>query len=159
MDTLKISLDSFKKTNWSQSETENVEVATDFVQNLMNDHDFTHILNTYGENPYVQHSRGIPDGMNGLVDYISSFTKRYPEYTYDVKHIYADGDFVTFHSHATLKKKDRGNDKKGFNIIDTWRIVDGQIVEHWDSIQALDSPMRLFVWLNGGKIRNSNGLF
>ena len=83
----------------------------------------------------------------------------YPEYSYDVKHIYADGDHVVFHSHATLKKEDRGNDRKGMNIIDTWRIEDGRIVEHWDAIQPLDRGMRLFVLLNGGNIRNSNGVF
>ena len=34
-----------------------------------------------------------------------------------------DGDYVIFPSHATLKEEDRGNDQKGMNIIDTWRIA------------------------------------
>ena len=70
-----------------------------------------------------------------------------------------DGDYVTFHSHATLKEEDRGNDQKGMNIIDTWKIENGKIVEHWDSIQPLDVFMRFYVGLNGGDIQNANGVF
>jgi len=64
-----------------------------------------------------------------------------------------------FHSHATLDREHRGNDEKGMNIIDTWKIQDGKIVEHWDSIQALDGFMRFYAWISGGDIRNSNGVF
>lgn len=159
MDTLTINLDTFKKAHWSEQETKNVELITDFVQHLMNNHEFDYVLDAYENQSYLQHSRGIPDGIKALVTYVEDFSKRYPDYTYDVKHIYADGDFVIFQSHATLKKKHRGNDKKGLNIKDTWKIVDGDIVEHWDSIQPIDGFMRFFVWLSGGKIRNSNGLF
>jgi hypothetical protein len=45
------------------------------------------------------------------------------------------------------------------NIIDKWRLEDGRIVEHWDSIQALDFSMRLYSLFNGGDIANSNGVF
>ncbi len=45
------------------------------------------------------------------------------------------------------------------NIIDTWRIEDGRIVEHWDSIQALDFSMRVYSLISGGDIANSNGVF
>ncbi|MEM6348575.1 MAG: nuclear transport factor 2 family protein [Bacteroidota bacterium] len=158
-DIITINLNTLKKESWSAQELENAAVVTDFIQNLMNNHDFDYILQTYGDNPYIQHSRGITDGISGLVKYVGGFAKRYPEYTYDVKHIYADGDYISFHSHATLKKKDRGNDKKGFSIIDTWKVIDGQIVEHWDAIQPLDFMMRLVVLLSGGKIANANGVF
>ncbi|SON52078.1 protein of unknown function [Vibrio tapetis subsp. tapetis] len=51
---------------------------------------------------------------------------------------------MIFHSHATLDKEGRGNDQKGMNFIDTCRIEEGRIIEHWDSIQALDLSMRLY---------------
>ena len=98
-------------------------------------------------------------GIDGLVGVVEAFAKRYPDYCYDVKRIIVDGDHVVFHSHATMKKADRGNDKKGLNITDTWKLRDGQIVEHWDSIQPIDGFMRLYVLLTGGKIRNPNGVF
>ncbi|MGI2027985.1 nuclear transport factor 2 family protein [Endozoicomonas acroporae] len=94
-----------------------------------------------------------------MVGFLKEFVEDYPDYTYDVKHIYVDGNYVIFHSHATLKKEDRGNDKKGMNIVDTWRFENGRIVEHWDSIQALDDFMRLYSLINGGDIKNNNGVF
>lgn len=159
MSTIKIDLDSLKKSNWSKQEFENAELMVDFIQHLMNDHDFNYISNHFGDNQYIQHSRGIADGMNELIKYVKDFSQKFPEYTYDVKHIYLDGDYVIFHSHATVKKKHRGNDKKGFNIIDTWKIRDGKIEEHWDAIQPLNGFMRFYIWLTGGKVNNSNGLF
>ncbi|MEO1477716.1 MAG: nuclear transport factor 2 family protein [Bacteroidota bacterium] len=145
--------------SWTDAESANVRIVTDFVHNLMNTHDFDYVRETFGSHPYVQHSRGIPDGMMSLIDFVSDFAKRFPDYTYDVKHARADGDHVTFHSHATIRKSHRGDDTKGLNIIDTWRLVDGQIVEHWDAIQPLDAFMRFYVLVSGGTVRNGNGLF
>ncbi|EKY4196163.1 nuclear transport factor 2 family protein [Vibrio harveyi] len=158
-DTLIIDLPSLQKTNWSEQEVENAELITDFVQNLMNNHNFSYILEHYNDSSYVQHNRNLPDKVTGLVNFLEEFIEDYPDYAYDVKHIYVDGDYVIFHSHATLDREDRGNDQKGMNIIDTWRIEDGRIVEHWDSIQALDFSMRVYSLISGGDIANSNGVF
>ena len=159
MANLTIDFDSLKQEHWSSKELRNAELISDFVQHLMNDHDFDYVLETYGNANYVQHNRTIPDGMVALVGFVQAFAKRFPEYTYDVKSIIADGDYVTFHSHATINKRHRGNDKKGLNIIDTWRLKDGDIVEHWDAIQPLDGFMRFYALLTGGRIRNINGVF
>ncbi|MEM7600177.1 MAG: nuclear transport factor 2 family protein [Verrucomicrobiota bacterium] len=159
METMKIDLESLRQPHWSPAENENVERITAFVQLLMNDHDFDAVLSKFDNSAYTQHNRNIPDGMSGIVGFLKHFVKRFPEYTYDVKRIHADGDHVIFHSHATIKKGHRGDDTKGMSIIDNWRVEDGQIVEHWDAIQALDGSMRLYALLKGGKIANSNGVF
>ncbi|MCG7498293.1 nuclear transport factor 2 family protein [Vibrio sp. Of7-15] len=158
-DTLMIDFPSLKKTSWTQQELANAEIITDFVQNLMNNHNFDYILEHYNDSSYVQHNRNLPDKVTGLVGFLEEFVEDYPDYAYDVKHIYVDGDYVIFHSHATLDREDRGNDQKGMNIIDTWRIEEGRIVEHWDSIQALDFSMRVYSLISGGDIANSNGVF
>ncbi len=159
MATPQVNLESLKKEHWSEQEKHYAALITDFVQNLMNDHDFDYVLENFNHSSYVQHNRNIGDGVQSLVEFLKEFTKRFPEYSYDVKQIFADGDSIIFHSHATLKKEHRGDDKKGLNIKDTWKIVDGKITEHWDSIQALDGFMRFYALMNGGKIRNSNGVF
>ncbi|GLQ30227.1 nuclear transport factor 2 family protein [Litoribrevibacter albus] len=158
-DKLTIDLKALQKPNWSEQEQKNAELITDFIQKLMNNHDFDYVLEHYNDGAYVQHNRNLPDKVTGLVGFLEEFVEDYPDYTYDVKHIYADGEYITFHSHATLNKEDRGNDQQGMNIIDTWRIKDGKIVEHWDSIQALDGFMRFYSLMNGGDIRNDNGVF
>lgn len=159
MDIIQIDFESLKQNHWSEQEVQNAKLVADFVLHLMNKHNFDYVKQQYGNDAYVQHNRNIADGVDGLLDNLKQLTKRFPEFTYDVKHIYADGDKVIFHSHATVRKKDRGNDQKGFNIHDVWTIKDGNIVEHWDSIQALDGFMRFYGWLSGGTIRNSNGVF
>lgn len=154
-----VELQKLSQPSWSENEKKNAEIVTDFVQNLMNEHNFDYILEHYNDSAYVQHNRNIPDKVTGLVGFLQAFVEDYPEYSYDVKHIFVDGDYVIFHSHATLHEEDRGNDTKGLNIIDTWRLEDGRIVEHWDSIQALDGFMRFYSLVSGGTIRNSNGVF
>ncbi|MGR5093733.1 nuclear transport factor 2 family protein [Vibrio maritimus] len=158
-DSVTIDLASLKKENWTEQEANNATLITDFVQHLMNDHDFDYVMKHYNDSAYVQHNRNLPDKVTGLVGFLTEFVEEYPDYSYDVKHIYVDGDYVIFHSHATLNKEDRGNDEKGMNIIDTWRIEDGRIVEHWDSIQALDFSMRVYSLISGGDIANENGVF
>ena len=158
-DTIQIDLAALQKANWTEQEQKNAEVIADFVQNLMNNHNFEYVLEHYNDSAYTQHNRNLPDKVTGLVGFLQEFVEDYPEYSYDVKHIYVDGDYVIFHSHATLNKDDRGNDGKGMNIIDTWRLENGRIVEHWDSIQALDGFMRFYSLISGGDIRNDNGVF
>ena len=157
MQALTVELNKLQSSEWTEQEQENVALVTDFVEHLMNKHDFDYIKTHFGHHNYVQHNRNMEDTISGVVKLVSGLVKRFPDYTYDVKHINADGDYVMFHSHVTMNKATRGNDQKGFNIMDTWKVKDGQIVEHWDAIQPLDLSMRLFVLMNGGKIRNSNG--
>ena len=94
-----------------------------------------------------------------MVETVSGLVKRFPDYAYDVKHILVDGDIVILHSHATLRKSHRGNQRKGFNITDRWRVADGAIVEHWDSVQPIDLFGRIYALVTGGKVRNDNGTY
>lgn len=159
MGNLIIDAGTLQRDHWTKVEQENFLRVLDFVQNLMNNHDFDYVVKEFGNDSYVQHNRQIPDGIEGLVGFLKDFVKRFPEYCYDVKQVTVDHDHVTFHSHATLKKKHRGNERKGMKIIDSWRLKDGQIVEHWDSIQPLDGFLRFFTLLTGGSVKNSNSLF
>ncbi|MEO0472096.1 MAG: nuclear transport factor 2 family protein [Bacteroidota bacterium] len=159
METIQIRFDQHQKSHWTDQETKNVRLLIDFVQQLMNNHDFEQVLKEFNNSRYRQHNRSIPDGMEALVKYVADFAKRYPDYTYDVKHIHADGDIVIFHSHITTSKKDRGDDSKGINVSDTWRVENGQIVEHWDSLQPINGFLRFLFWVIGGKVANRNGVF
>lgn len=159
METLTVPVKNLTSDRWSAQEKTNVALISDFVQHLMNDHDFEYVELHFGHHNYTQHNRNMTEGISGVLATVKRFAKQYPDYTYDVKHISADGDLVHFHSHVTLNKAHRGDDKKGFNIKDTWRIQDGQIVEHWDAIQPMDFSMRLYMLLNTGTIRNDNGVY
>lgn len=159
MDTLAIELDDLRRPTWTPEETANAELVAEFVRLLMNEHDFEAVRERFGSGDYIQHNPIIADGIEGVIKTVGDLTKRFPEYAYDVKHILVDDDIVTTHSHATLRKSHRGNVRKGFNITDRWRVVNGELVEHWDSIQALDRFGRMYALLAGGKVRNDNGSF
>ena len=154
-----IDFKSLERSHWTAKQSDNANLVVNFVQGIMNDHDFEYISSTFGGKPYIQHNRNMPDGLDGLLGYFRKFVKIFPEFNYDVKKIIVDDDLVSLHSHATLRKKHRGNQSKGFNIIDTWRVEDGKLVEHWDAVQAIDLPMRLYSAAVGGRTLNKNGFF
>ena len=155
----RIDVGALASDRWSPEERRNVDTVAEFVQLLMIDHDFGAVRERFGGSPYVQHNHAIPDHIEGLVAYVERLTRRFPDYAYDVRRITVDGDTVTFHSHVTMRSRHRGNWRKGLNIIDTWRVVDGQIGDHWDAVQPLDAFMRLYTLITGGRVRNDNGTF
>ncbi len=159
MSTPILELDGLQRDTWSAEEAADVALVADFVRLLMNEHAFDELRKRFDAGAYRQHNHGIADGLDGVISTVGDLVKRFPEYSYDVKTITADGDLVTFHSHATLRAAHRGDDRKGFNIIDRWRVVDGQIVEHWDAVQPIDRFGRLYALLTGGRVRNSNGTY
>ncbi len=154
-----IDFDSLAQSHWTKAERTNARLVRDFVQMLMNDHDFDGVLERFGGGSYVQHNRTMASGLHGVIATVGRLVKRFPGYSYDVKNIIASGDRVVFHSHVTMREAHRGNERKGMIIFDMWGIEDGAIVEHWDSLQALDLPMRIVLAAGGGRIRNDNGLF
>lgn len=154
-----IDLSQHLQENWTKQETENVKVVVDFFQHLMNEHDFEYTLKTFGGGTYTQHNRAIPNNIEGLVGYVKTMVKRFPDYSFDVKKIFADGDYVILHSHTTMNKKHRGNEKKGFIITDTFRLENGKLAEHWDAIQAIDFFSRFLMLTTGGAIGNNNSTF
>ena len=98
MKTPKIELNTHLQDHWTEKEKENVSVVVDFFQKLMNEHNFEYTLETYGGGSYLQHNRAIPNDISGLVRYVKNMTKRYPEYSFDVKRVYADDEYVVMHS-------------------------------------------------------------
>ena len=159
METLQVDLKELQKSTWTEEELKNAEIIAAFIQKLMNDHDFEYIKEKYSSHPYKQHNQSMVDGIVGVLEVVSNFAKRYPDYTYDVKHFYVDGPYVTVHSHATNNKNHRGNPKKGLNIMDIWKVEDGVIMEHWDAVQPIHGSMRFLFWMIGGKFRNNNTYF
>ncbi len=154
-----VDFQTLERPEWSEIERVNAQTVAEFVQLLMNDHDFDQVRDRYSTDSYVQHNRAIPDGIDGLTNYVARLVKRFPDYSYDVRHIVASGDRVVFHSHATLRAAHRGNQKKGFIIFDMWKLDEGRIANHWDALQPLDLTSRLITLLGGGRIRNANGIY
>ena len=148
----------FLKPHWSADEVENLKVVAGFLR-LLRSKDFDRLLSEYGDHPYVQHNIGMEDGVPGVAKEGRKAAKHFPEFSIDPMHVYVDGASVVIHSHMTTKPSHRDNVGKGLNVIDIWKVSDGKIVEHWDSIQPLDFGARLLSLFTGATVRNRNGRF
>jgi predicted SnoaL-like aldol condensation-catalyzing enzyme len=125
----------------------------------MNNHDFDYILEKYWTSPYLQHNRAIPNEIEGVVSYVKTMVHRFPEYSFDVKKIFADWEYVILHSHATFFSKHRGNEKKWFIITDTFKFNNWKLSEHWDSVQPIDLFSRFLILITWGDQKNENSIF
>jgi predicted SnoaL-like aldol condensation-catalyzing enzyme len=148
----------FVKPHWTDEELDNLKVVTGFLQTLRLKK-FDNLLSVYGDHPYVQHNIGMINGVEGVVKEGRKAVKQFPEFSIEAKHVYVDDEFVIIHSHMTANVAHRGNENKGLNVIDIWKVSDGKIVEHWDSIQPIDFGVRLYSLFTGGTVNNSNGRF
>ena len=50
----------------------------------------------------------------------------------EIKRSFVDGDYVILHVHAVREPGTRGN-----AIIDIFKLENGKIVEHWDTVQPI----------------------
>jgi len=92
---------------------------------------------------YTQHNPAAADGPEGLKAYIAFLKEKFPNNHSEIKHIFADGDYVIVHDHAVREPGTRGN-----AIVNIYKLENGKVVEHWDVIQPIPE-----------KAANDNGMF
>jgi predicted SnoaL-like aldol condensation-catalyzing enzyme len=127
-----------------QREAEDKRLVTEFYQKALNDKDFEAASRYLGDK-YIQHNPGAADGAEGLKGFIEFLRTRFPESRNEIKHAYADGDFVILHVHSV-----RVPGPLGRAIVDIFRLENGKVVEHWDVIQDVPDP---------AEAKNANGMF
>ncbi|MDP1738048.1 MAG: nuclear transport factor 2 family protein [Caulobacter sp.] len=93
---------------------------------------------------YVQHSPGLENGLESLLELIDGFDRDFPGYAIEVVRVIGEGDLVFAHCHYTYGPAD----PRGKAIAEIFRFEGDRIVEHWDVIQDVPASSR-----------NSNGMF
>lgn len=76
---------------------------------------------------YIQHSAHIAPGRAGLFDLVKSLPA---ELRYECQLVVADGDYVMLHGRFSGHGQ-----PANWIVVDTVRIADGRLAEHWDVIQ------------------------
>lgn len=87
---------------------------------------------------YIQHNPNIADGRESFVEYFATFTKEntiQPIIQQPLVNIIAEGSFVTLMFVQTLPDKTKPGHTYTTTAFDTFRIEQGKIVEHWDSMR------------------------
>ncbi|WP_299680860.1 nuclear transport factor 2 family protein [uncultured Dokdonia sp.] len=96
-----------------------------------------------GDN-YIQHNPHIGDQLSGLVQAIEAWNKQGIILKYNKIHkVLGEGNFVLVISEGTLAGKHS-------SFYDLFRVENGKIAEHWDTIEEIPSKDQ---W------KNNNGKF
>lgn len=81
---------------------------------------------------YKQHNPTAADGAEGLKGFITFLKTSFPQTHSEVTMSFADGDYVILRVHAIRTPGTAGN-----AIVDIFRLENGKVVEHWDSVQPV----------------------
>jgi predicted SnoaL-like aldol condensation-catalyzing enzyme len=100
--------------------------------------------NYFNGTQYIQHNPWVADTIPGLIAGLQALAAKGRAVVYKSVHkILGEGDFVLVVNEATFGEVPTG-------IYDLYRIENGKIAEHWDTLEAI--PPR-------GEWKNSNGKF
>ena len=81
---------------------------------------------------YKQHNPTAADGPEGLKAFIAFLKANFPQTHSEVTMSFTDGDYVILRVHAVRTPGTAGN-----AIVDIFRLENGKVVEHWDSVQPV----------------------
>lgn len=111
-----------------ETNKKNVQEFYDF---LINKKDFD-AARKYMGNRYKQHNPLVADGPEGLKAFCEFLKTNFSEAHSEIKQVFADGDYVILHVHSKRTPGTRGR-----AIIEIFRLENGKIDEHWDTIQEI----------------------
>jgi predicted SnoaL-like aldol condensation-catalyzing enzyme len=126
----------------SAQEEINKKNVVEFYNAMINQKDFE-ATSKYVGSRYIQHNPMGADNLEGIKNFIQFLREKMPDAHWEMKRVFADGDYVITHGHTVSNPGDRG-----MAAMDIFKLEDGKIVEHWDAVQAI--PEKAF---------NSNTMF
>ena len=109
----------------------NKKIVTNFYNAVVNEKDFDKAKNYLGAQ-YIQHNPEVPDGPEGLKQFVDFLKDKHPNTVGLIKHTVAEGDIVILHVHSL---RDPGT--RGRVVFDMFRVYKNKIVEHWDAAEEI----------------------
>jgi len=123
----------------------NKQVVTDFIEKVLLDGQMDKLTTYINPNKYLQHNPAVADGLDGFGEAMKYFAENGLVMEYRKLHkVLGQGNFVLAMSEGKFGKGEHTA------FYDLFRLEDGQIVEHWDVIQAIPEK---------AKWKNDNGKF
>lgn len=105
----------------------NKELVLKFYDEVFNRWDVSH-LDEYMKEDYIQHNPTAPTGRAGFLQFAEKFLAMKPHM--EIKHILEDDELVCVFFKCTMGANGMEN-----KVFDLYRIEDGKLAEHWDSVE------------------------
>ncbi|MDX2181150.1 MAG: nuclear transport factor 2 family protein [Bryobacteraceae bacterium] len=122
----------------------NKALVRSFVDDILINGRMQKLAGYYKGDDYVQHNPQIGDGLSGLGQFLEALASQGITMKYDRVHmVLGEGNYVLTASEGTLAGKH-------VSFYDLFRVADGKIAEHWDTIEEIPAKAD---W------KNSNGKF
>lgn len=121
---------------------ENKAIVSDFVQTILMKGDMSQISKFIGDkdSDYIQHNVAVADGLSGLGVALKQLAEAGMPMVYSKNHlIIGEGNFVLSVSEGQFMSQHVA-------FYDLFRVDNGKIVEHWDTIEAIPPKSE---WKNG----------
>ena len=114
---------------------ENKALVTGFVESVLRDGDLDRVVDFISTDTYLQHNPAIADGLDGLGAALAAMAEQGITMQYDTLHMaVAEGNFVFTASEGSFAGQPTA-------FFDLFRVADGRIVEHWDTIAPIPTEM------------------
>lgn len=111
--------------------TDGKKLIINLFDEFFNNHDMS-AVDRYMHPDYIQHDFDVPPGRDGFKEYFTHVFSMFPNFHVKIAHILEDEDMVAMHGYGVT---DPG--KIEVLVVDTYRIKDGLLYEHWGTVQPL----------------------
>ncbi len=119
-------------------------IVKGFVNDILLGANPGEIADYFSNGAYIQHNPGVEDGLTGLGEALTALAEAGMPMVYEKNHIIlGEGNFILSVSEGIFMKE-----KVAF--YDIFRIENGKIVEHWDTVQEI---------IPDSEAKNDNGKF
>jgi predicted SnoaL-like aldol condensation-catalyzing enzyme len=112
------------------------EVVTQFLHEFYIEKKVRSSFETWVDPGYIQHNPYAQTGREAAITFLEGFVKGNPGQKTDIRRMIADGNLVAAHSHG-WQEDGTPQDKRGFAVVDIFRVKGCKVMEHWDVISPV----------------------
>jgi len=121
---------ALENRSWTDIERAHVDTVLKSYDALIGGADSTMVKDIYSPD-YRDHASTVPGGdLDGLIGFVQGFAVQFPDTVIRMNRVFCDGDHVTVHTHGK-----RTLDMDWDEIMEIFRLKDGLIIEHWETIE------------------------
>jgi predicted SnoaL-like aldol condensation-catalyzing enzyme len=103
-----------------------------YVYDQLFNHANTSVIDKYVRSDYIQHNPTVANGPDALRQLVETLHATNPDSRNVIEHVVAQDDLVLLQTLAGASAT-----FPGLAIVDVFRVQDGKIAEHWDTIQPV----------------------